>query len=95
MPLPLSPAYAFISSPLLHVEDLTFVIKPCGPESALSFMKPAGPTQLVAESSAGCRATGRFILLLSLLPSVPSSVRPGPRCPAKPPTHPHPSRHVS
>lgn len=86
MPLPLSPAYAFISSPLLHVEDLTFVIKPCGPESALSFMKPAGPTQLVAESSAGCWATGRFILLLSL---------PGPRCPGKPPTHPHPSRHVS
>lgn len=93
MPLPLS--YTFISSPLLHVEDLTFVIKPCGPESTSSFMKPAGPTQLVAESSTGCRATGRFILLLSLLPSIPSSVQPGPRCPAKPPTHPHPSHHVS
>lgn len=94
MPLPLSLAYSFISSPLLHVEDLIFVIKPCGPESASSFMKPAGPTQLMAESSTGCQATGWFILL-SLLPSIPSSVRPGPECLAKPPTHPYPSCHVS
>lgn len=83
MPLPLSPAYAFISSPLLHVEDLTFVIKPCGPESALSFMKPAGPTQL-------CRLPGHWSVHP---PSLPASFRPklSPAWTQMPGKAPHPS----